>query len=58
MKLDLSKLGKSAGIDMSKALSGGQLEPTDMLSMLEAEGAQVQKVGPPPSTASRRRTTA
>ena len=46
MKLDFSKLGKSAGIDISKAMSGGQLEPTDMLSMLEAEGAEVQKVGP------------
>jgi hypothetical protein len=45
MKLDFSKLGKSAGIDISKAMSGGQLEPTDMLSMLEAEGADVQKVG-------------
>ena len=46
MKLDFSKLGKSAGIDISKAMSGGQLEPTDMLSMLKAEGADVQKVGP------------
>jgi len=46
LKLDLSKLGKSAGIDMSQALSGSQFQPADMLSMLEAEGAQVQKVGP------------
>lgn len=46
LKLDLSKLGKSAGLDMSQALSGSQFQPTDMLSMLEAEGAKVQKVGP------------
>lgn len=46
MKLDLSKLGKSAGIDMSKAMAGSQLEPTEMLAMLKAEGAEVQKVGP------------
>lgn len=46
LKLDLSKLGESAGIEMSKALSGSQFQPTDMLSMLEAEGAKVQKIGP------------
>ena len=45
MKLDFSKLGKSAGIDPSKAMSGSQLTPTDMLSMLKSEGAKVQKVG-------------
>jgi hypothetical protein len=46
MKLDLSKLGKVHGVDMSKLFSGSQFEPTDTLSMLEAEGAGVQKVGP------------
>lgn len=46
MKLDISKFGKSAGIDMSKLMSGSQFQPTDALSMLEAEGANVQKVGP------------
>lgn len=46
LKLDISKLGKSAGIDMSKLMSGSQFQPTDALSMLEAEGAAVQKVGP------------
>jgi len=46
MKLDISKFGKSAGIDMSKLMSGSQFQPTDALSMLEAEGAKVQKVGP------------
>jgi hypothetical protein len=45
MKLDLSKLGKSAGIDMSKLLSSSQLEPTDLLSILKSEGATVDKVG-------------
>jgi hypothetical protein len=45
MKLDVSKLGKSAGVDFSKMMSGSQLEPTDMLAMLKAEGANVQKVG-------------
>lgn len=44
--LDLSKLGKSAGVDLSKALSGSQFQPSDLLSMLKAEGAQVQKIGP------------
>jgi hypothetical protein len=46
MKLDLSKLGKMHGVDMSKLFSGSQFEPTDTLSMLEAEGANVQKAGP------------
>lgn len=45
MKIDVSKLGKSAGVDFSKAMSGSQLEPTDMLAMLKAEGADVQKAG-------------
>ncbi|HKD94601.1 MAG TPA: LppX_LprAFG lipoprotein [Gaiellaceae bacterium] len=46
MKLDLSKFGKSAGIDMSKLMSGSQFQPSDALGMLEAQGADVQKVGP------------
>jgi hypothetical protein len=46
MKLDLSKLGKMHGVDLSKLFSGSQFEPTDTLSMLEAEGANVQKAGP------------
>lgn len=45
IKLDISKLGKSAGLDLGKLLSGSQLQPADLLSMLEAEGAKVQKVG-------------
>jgi hypothetical protein len=46
VKLDVTKLGKSAGLDLSKLMSGSQLQPTDLLSMLRAEGATVDKVGP------------
>lgn len=45
IKLDLSKLGKSAGLDLSKLLSGSQLQPGDLLSMLKTEGAKIRKVG-------------
>jgi hypothetical protein len=45
LKLDLSKLGKSAGLDLSKLLSGSQLQPGDLLSMLETEGAKIHEVG-------------
>jgi hypothetical protein len=45
VELDLSKLGKSAGIDVGKLMSGSQFEPSDLLSMLEAEGAKVHKLG-------------
>jgi hypothetical protein len=45
-KLDLSTLGKSAGVDLGQVLSGSQLQPTDLLSMLKTEGAEVRKVGP------------
>jgi hypothetical protein len=46
IELNLSKLGKSAGLDLGKLMSGGQLQPTDLLSMLEAEGAKVHTLGP------------
>lgn len=46
LELDLSKLGTSAGIDLNQLMSGSQLQPTDVLSMLETEGASVRKVGP------------
>jgi hypothetical protein len=46
IKLDVTKLGKSAGLDLSSLMSGSELQPADLLSMLEAEGATVQKVGP------------
>jgi len=45
IKLDVTKLGKSAGLDLSKVMSGSQLQPADLLSMLEADGAKVKKVG-------------
>ncbi len=45
LKLDLSKMGKSAGVDLSKLLSGGQLQPGDLLSLLATEGAKIHKVG-------------
>jgi hypothetical protein len=45
VELDLSKLGKSAGVDLGKLMSGSQFEPNDLLSMLEAEGAKVHELG-------------
>jgi hypothetical protein len=46
IKLDLSKLGKSAGLDLSMLLSGSQMQPGDLLSLLQTEGAKIHKVGP------------
>jgi hypothetical protein len=46
VKVDLTKLGKSAGIDLGTLMSGSQVQPADFLSMLEADGATVHKVGP------------
>lgn len=46
IKLDLTKLGKSAGVDLGQLMSGSQLEPSDLLSMLKTDGAKVQKGGP------------
>ena len=43
MKLDFSKLGKSAGY--GNLFSESQFEPSGMLEMLKAEGAAVHKVG-------------
>ena len=45
VKLDFSKLGKSAGVDFSRLLSGSQFEPTDLLAMLKSEGAKIRKLG-------------
>ena len=45
IKLDVTKLGKAAGVDLSKMMSGSELQPTDLLSMLKSEGAKVHKVG-------------
>jgi hypothetical protein len=44
--LDVSELGKSAGVDLGKLMSGSQLQPSDLLGMLRGEGAKVRKVGP------------
>jgi hypothetical protein len=46
IELDLSKLGSSGGLDLGKLLSGSQVQPSDLLSMLKAEGAKISKVGP------------
>ena len=46
IKLDVSKLGKAAGLDVGKLLSGGQFQPGDLLAMLTSEGAKIQKLGP------------
>ena len=46
IELDLSKLGKSAGLDLGKLLSASQFQPSDLLSMLESEGAKISTVGP------------
>jgi hypothetical protein len=45
MKLDVSKLGKSAGVDLGKLMSGSQIQPTDLLSTLKSDGATIHKVG-------------
>ena len=45
VELDVSKLGESAGLDLSKLMSGSQLQPSDMLSILTAEGATIRRVG-------------
>ncbi|HEY2742881.1 MAG TPA: hypothetical protein VGI69_11960 [Gaiellaceae bacterium] len=46
VKLDLTKLGKSAGLDLGQLMSGSQLQPNDLLGILEADGAKVQRLGP------------
>ena len=46
IKLDVSKLGKAAGLDLGKLMSGTQFQPSDLLGMLTSEGAKVQKLGP------------
>jgi hypothetical protein len=46
VELNVSKLGKSAGIDLGKLLSGSEMQPSDLLGMLKAEGAKIQSLGP------------
>jgi hypothetical protein len=45
VKLDVSKLGKAAGLDLGKLLSGSQFQPSDLLSMLKGEGAKISNLG-------------
>ena len=45
LKLDLQKIGKSAGIDMNAAMSTGGSDPTQMLSYLNAASDSVDPVG-------------
>ena len=45
VELDVSKLGKAAGLDLSQLMSGSQFQPSDVLSMLKGEGAKVQSLG-------------
>ena len=45
IKLDLSKLGKAAGLDIGQLLSGGQFQPGDLLSLLRGDGAKIRKLG-------------
>ena len=46
IELNVSKLGKAAGIDLGQLMSGSQISPADLLSMLKAEGAKIHKLGP------------
>lgn len=46
VKLDISELGKTAGIDLEQLLSGSQLQPSDVLSLLMSNGTTVRKLGP------------
>lgn len=45
IKLDMSKVGKQAGVNLGSMFSGSQFQPSDMLGMLKAEGAKVHRVG-------------
>jgi hypothetical protein len=45
IKLDVSKLGKAAGLNLGKLLSGSQFQPSDLLSMLKGEGAKISNLG-------------
>jgi hypothetical protein len=42
--LDVSKLGRAAGL--GSLMSGSQVSPEDVLSMLKAEGSKVRNLGP------------
>ena len=46
VELNLSKLARAKGIDLGTLAAGAQLQPSDVLAMLRAEGAKIQKLGP------------
>jgi hypothetical protein len=45
IELNLSKLGQAAGLGLANLMSGSQISPGDLLSMLKAEGSTVRKLG-------------
>jgi hypothetical protein len=45
VELNVSKLAQARGFDLGTLLSGSQLQPADLLSMLKAEGAKIQNLG-------------
>ncbi len=45
IKLDLQKIGKAEGLDMSAAMSGGGSDPTQMLEYLNAASDSIDRVG-------------
>jgi hypothetical protein len=45
VELDVSKVGKASGLDLSQLMGGSQFQPSDVLSMLKGEGAKVQSLG-------------
>ena len=45
IELDLSKLGQAAGLDLGQLMSGSQVSPGDLLSILESEGAKIRNLG-------------
>jgi hypothetical protein len=45
IELDVSKIGKASGLDLSQLMAGSQFQPSDILSMLKGEGAKVQSLG-------------
>jgi hypothetical protein len=45
VELDVSKVGKASGFDLSQLMAGSQFQPSDVLSMLKGEGAKVQSLG-------------
>jgi hypothetical protein len=45
IELDISKVGKASGLDLSKLMAGSQFQPSDVLSILKSEGAKVQSLG-------------